>query len=113
MYASKLFNLPLADCVNVLTPLLIFNCDAVNAFNALNVGCCEEVNVFNLLIELFQLALSTLYPISSTRESIMFTLNALKSDGVIAPLLLSGNEVLLSTFKACFDNSDISFFVLI
>jgi len=46
---------------------------------------------------------------ASTKESIIFTLNALSIVGEIYPVVLFGKEVLLSTFNACLDNSDISY----
>ena len=73
----------------------------------MNDGCCDAVNAFNSPIDTFQLPLLVVYSVWFTVESITLTLNALKSDGVIAPALLLGNDSLLSTNKACFDIADI------
>ena len=70
------------------------------------------VNASNAAIDCSQLALSAVYDISSTNESIISVLNPLKRDGVIAPALLFGNSVLFATFKACFVISAMLYFIL-
>ena len=70
------------------------------------------VKASNAAIDCSQLALSAVYDISSTNESIISVLNPLKRDGVIAPALLFGNSVLFATFKACFEISAIVYVIL-